>query len=143
MALPKCVEMRVLSDPANLRAVREAVRRSAGEVGFSEADAEQIALAVDEALANVIKHGYDQRYDQPIDIRIEPVAASGRSGLGLVIRDFGATVDPGTICGRDLADVRPGGLGVHIITSVMDEVRYESAEGGGTRLSLVKWRGHE
>ena len=27
MALPKCVEMRVLSDPANLRAVREAVLR--------------------------------------------------------------------------------------------------------------------
>lgn len=134
------VNMQVLSNPANLSPVREAVRRSAGAAGFQEADVEQIALAVDEALTNVIKHGYDGRHDQPIDIRIELVAEPGQTGLRCVIRDFGKAVDPDAICGRNLDDVQPGGLGVHIIRTVMDEVSYGPAEGGGTRLDMLKWK---
>ena len=139
MVPPEPTDIRIPSDPAKLCVVREAVRRSTQEAGFEDPDAEQIVLAVDEALANVIKHGYGGRHDQPIDIRIEYAAEPGRIGLRFVIRDFGRTVDPRTIRGRDLDDVRPGGLGVHIMRTVMDEVRYAAAEGGGTRLDMLKW----
>jgi anti-sigma regulatory factor (Ser/Thr protein kinase) len=57
-----------------------------------------------------------------------------------VVRDYGRAVDPATIRGRDLSEVRPGGLGVHIIRSIMDEVCYEPAAGGGTRLNMLKWK---
>ena len=40
--------------------------------------------------------------------------------------------------GRDLDDVRPGGLGVHIMTSCMDCLEFRQAEGGGTILTMVK-----
>jgi anti-sigma regulatory factor (Ser/Thr protein kinase) len=133
------IDIRIPSDPANLCTVREAIRRSAAGAGFEEPDTEQIVLAVDEALANVIKHGYGGCRDQPIHIRIEYAAEPGRSGVRFVIRDFGKSVDPRTICGRDLDDVRPGGLGVHIMKTVMDEVRYAPADGGGTRLEMLKW----
>jgi hypothetical protein len=74
-----------------------------------------------------------------------PACASGvtvgprvPTGLRIVIEDLGRQTDPGAIKGRDLDDVRPGGLGVHIIREVMDEVVYEKRPGGGMRLTLVK-----
>ncbi len=49
------------------------------------------------------------------------------------------SIDPSTISGRDLGDVRPGGLGVHIIRSTMDKVRYRPRPGGGMLLRMVKY----
>jgi hypothetical protein len=51
-------------------------------------------------------------------------------------------VDPTTIKSRDLDEIRPGGLGVHIITEVMDEVRWEKRTDGpiGMRLTMMKKR---
>jgi anti-sigma regulatory factor (Ser/Thr protein kinase) len=134
------VAIRIESDPACLGRVREAVRRAALNVGFPEADGEQITLAVDEALTNVIKHGYGGRNDQWIDVWIDEVAEQRRAGIRIVVRDFGRRVDPTTICGRDLNDLRPGGLGVHIIKTVMDDVSYAPDEWGGTRLTMLKWK---
>ncbi len=143
MSVSPPLELNLLSDPANLATVRAAVRQVSVEAGFADADAEQIALAVDEALANVIKHGYGMQTNRPIRLRAEVVSEERRTGLRFVVRDYGRVVDPATICGRDLEEVRPGGLGVHIIRSVMDEVCYEPAVGGGTCLSMLKWKRHD
>jgi anti-sigma regulatory factor (Ser/Thr protein kinase) len=128
----------IRSDPGDLPKVREAVRTVAGEVGFDEESVARIVLAIDEALANVIKHGYEGRPNQPVEVCLARVRENGIAGLKLEIRDFGRQVDPQEICGRDLKEVRPGGLGVHIIRSVMDRVVYSPAEGGGMRLQMVK-----
>jgi anti-sigma regulatory factor (Ser/Thr protein kinase) len=47
-------------------------------------------------------------------------------------------VDPSSIKSRDLDDLRPGGLGVHIMNSCMDCLEYRRAKGGGTILTMVK-----
>lgn len=137
------IDLQILSDPANLPGVREQTRKTAVDVGFDEDDAEWIALAIDEALANVIKHGYGGRHDKTIEIQLDPVEQQGSPGLRVTIRDFGQPVDPSQIRGRELDQVRPGGLGVHIINTVMDDVRYAPAEGGGTRLVMLKLKRHE
>ena len=56
------------------------------------------------------------------------------------LRDFAAPVDPSVLDrGRDLDDVRPGGLGTHLMKELMDEVDFaESPVGGGNLLRLVK-----
>ena len=51
---------------------------------------------------------------------------------------FFKQVDPESIQPRDLDDIRPGGLGVHIIREVMDEVAYEKRQGPGMRLTMIK-----
>jgi hypothetical protein len=61
------------------------------------------------------------------------------AGLRIVIEDCGRQADPDAIKGRDLDDIRPGGLGVHIIREVMDQAVYEKRPAGGMRLTLVKW----
>ena len=58
--------------------------------------------------------------------------------LAILIEDEARQVDPGEIKGRALDDVRPGGLGVHIIREVMDTAVYEKRERAGMRLTMVK-----
>ena len=133
------IEIRLLSHPRNLCVVRGAVRAAFESAGFGQAACAQVVLAVDEALANVIRHGYEGREDGPIWVRLSACVENERSGLQVVIEDEGQQIDPEKICGRDLSDVRPGGLGVHIIRQVMDDVVYSKRPEAGMRLALTKW----
>jgi anti-sigma regulatory factor (Ser/Thr protein kinase) len=106
-------------------------------VGFDEVQSGQISLAVDEALCNVIKHGYGRRDDMPIWLSLW--ALEGKpTGIKIVIEDLATQVDPKKIQGRNLDDIRPGGLGVYIIRQIMDEVVYEQRPEGGMRLTLIR-----
>jgi anti-sigma regulatory factor (Ser/Thr protein kinase) len=130
----------ILSDPANLAQVRVAVETNGTQAGFDQKECAAMALAVDEALTNVIRHAYGGQLDKKIDIGIEQLneAEDGR-GILICIRDFGKSVDPSKIKGRELSDIRPGGLGVHIMREVMDEVIFECQPEGGTLLRMIKY----
>ena len=56
----------------------------------------------------------------------------------LDIIDYAHFVDPKQIASRPLDQVRPGGLGVHLIKTTMDRVHYQKNSHGGTTLTLVK-----
>lgn len=132
-------ELCLRSDPNDLPRARQFIAEHAHAAGFDEDSREKIRLAVDEALANVIKHGYGGRQDQPIELRAGAfVDENGVRGLVVSVRDFGCQIDPSAIKSRDLDDVRPGGLGVHIMRSVMDVVEYSQADGGGMKVEMVK-----
>jgi anti-sigma regulatory factor (Ser/Thr protein kinase) len=133
------VQLRIEANPHAMPRVREAFCAAVGDVGFAKNEAAQLCLAIDEAIANVIKHGYGGTCDKPIDVSLTRVEHEGRVGIRVTIRDFGRQVDPSTIVGRDLDDVRPGGLGVHIIRTVMDDVAYKCPEDGGMCVTMVKW----
>jgi anti-sigma regulatory factor (Ser/Thr protein kinase) len=132
------VEIRLLSDPTYLAGARELVLGLTRRLGFKQDESGRIALAVDEALANVINHGYERQLDKPIWISIWSHASPGVPGLRIVVEDEAKQIDPDAICGRDLDDVKPGGLGVHIIKEVMDSVVYERREKVGMRLIMTK-----
>lgn len=131
--------LKITSDPDRLAEVRVEVERIGREVGFAEDVVAQMVLAVDEALTNVIRHGYEDRPGLPIELVFDPAFGSERPGLEIRIRDYGRQTDPGQICGRELDDVRPGGLGVHLIETAMDEVEYSQPDGGGMEIRLRKY----
>ncbi len=134
------VELNIKSNSRSLPVVRGAVEQMAAMEGFTDDEAHGLILAIDEALANVIQHGYHGREDQPIAITLMPVTSEeGLLGIAVEVRDEGRQVAPETICGRPLDEVRPGGLGVHIIQSVMDEYEYSCPPEGGMRLRMVKY----
>jgi anti-sigma regulatory factor (Ser/Thr protein kinase) len=130
--------MEMLSQARFLAAARAMVQQFAQRLGFAENLCGQISLAVDEALCNVINHGYQRREDGRIWISFWAVDGEGQPGLKIMIEDQARQVDPSTIKSRNLDDIRPGGLGVHIIREVMDHVTYEQREGGGMRLTMSK-----
>ncbi|MEL7474237.1 MAG: ATP-binding protein [Planctomycetota bacterium] len=140
MGEPAHITLTLRSDPKYLAGAREMMSSVARRLGFDEISCSQIALAVDEALCNVIRHGYDRRQDAPIWLRLWPQPTDdGQPGLRVEVEDEAKQVDPSSMKGRNLDDIRPGGLGVHIIREVMDDVVYEQREGGvGMRLVLIK-----
>ena len=133
------VVVSLTSERCELAGARAVVREVAERHGFAKAIVDLIVLAVEEVLANVIRHGYGGRSGEPIEMRFEPVCDGGRRGLRVVVRDYGRQVDPSSIQPRALDEVRAGGLGVHIIRSVMDDVEYSCPHGGGMLLRMVKY----
>lgn len=136
---PSDVTVRLLSQPRFLSTARSAVMAFAKQLGFDDACCSHIALAVDEAVCNIIRHGYSNADDRPIWIGFTALEANGvAQGLRIVIEDEAKQVDPTAIKGRNLEDIRPGGLGVHIIKEVMEGVVYEPRNGGGMRLKMSR-----
>lgn len=133
-ATPEPVVVRMPSHPRYLPLVRALVAESASLVGFDTGLRTRILLAVTEAVTNVIRHAYGGVHDKPIDLEVRV----GDDALRLDLIDYGEFVDPIHIASRPLDDVRPGGLGVHLIKTTMDEVDYRKNAHGGTTLTMVK-----
>ncbi len=118
-----------------LRLVRSALTAMATEVGCCDAVARDLVLAVDEACQNVIRHAYG---DDPSGRIIVIVRREG-DNLVVLLRDFAEPVDVEKIRPRDLGDVRPGGLGTHLMREVLDEVAFlPTPADGGNLLRMVK-----
>ncbi len=123
------------SRPPELKGVREAITAVLDEVGYAEEAARDCVLAVDEACQNIIRHAYGGDPDGQITLEIR----RDEDDLIVLLRDFAETVDPGQIKPRDLDQVRPGGLGTHLMQETMDVVEFAPASGhGGNLLKMVK-----
>ncbi len=120
----KLQRIHLLSKPDNLQSLRQHVRHLAIAQGCSEDNIDCFVMAINEACMNVMQHAYEGAEDEEI------VVEFWRRGEELLIRiiDYAEYVDPALIRSRDLEDIRPGGLGVHLMNKVMDEVKYTHLE---------------
>ena len=84
----------------------------------------KLNLALDEVVTNIISHAYDDEDEHQIAIR---VALDGE-GVSVRVEDDGRAFNPLDAprpdLGLDLAKRPIGGLGVHIVRSVMDALEY-------------------
>jgi anti-sigma regulatory factor (Ser/Thr protein kinase) len=120
------------SDTCQLAEVRREARAFLDECGFEECAAELLILALDEACTNIIRYAYSHEC-HPIRLQMERL----RDRVRFVLRDYGKSCDPSKIRSRALEDVRPGGVGVHIIKQAFDIVLYNPRP-RGTQLILEK-----
>jgi anti-sigma regulatory factor (Ser/Thr protein kinase) len=127
------LRLKFVADTCQLAAMRQAVRDYLLGGDVPEMEAELMVLALDEACTNVIRHAYGGCSQRLIRLCIDGLPRRVRC----VLRDYGASCDPTKIRSRDLADFRPGGLGVRIMHSAFDQVLFEP-QPRGTRLTLVK-----
>ena len=130
------VAVRLPSHPRFLQFVRLLAGEGATLAGFGDEDRDRIELAVVEGFSNVIRHGYQNATDRRIDLRVSLPGGA----LRFEIEDWGSWVDPSRMVSRPLDQVRPGGLGVHLMKSTMDVVDYQKNPHGGTTLILEKRR---
>jgi serine/threonine-protein kinase RsbW len=132
----------VYSNPRWLSVVRGAVERLTETLGFPAAQCRSITRAVDEALTNIVRHSYGNRLGQPIALyfRSAKRCQQGeiRSGLEILLCDRGRAIDLNTLRGRPLEQIRPGGLGLHLIRQAMDTVEF-TRKGFTNQLRLVKY----
>ena len=123
------------SHPKYLCMVRDVTTRMGKLYNVPEADIEHIKLAVDEACSNVIKYAYKGDTTRKILIKFR----LRKKGFEVVIEDSGVKAQPELIEGRSLTDVRPGGLGVHLIKRAFDVVAFDDRKKKGNRLVMVKY----
>ena len=82
-----------------------------------------IKLAVDESVSNIIKHGYKgEDENNKIEIKLEIIEKK----LFIHLFDNGTPVKQKNIQPRNLKDIKPGGLGSYFINEIMDEVKWET-----------------
>ena len=136
------LKMELRSHPEGLCIVRGAVMQLTEMLGFSEPECRAVVLALDEALANVIRHAYAGNPKRPIEVSFRLIRApwrgASRVALEIVLVDRGRKIDRGKLRGRALEDVRPGGLGLHFIRQNMDAVEFRRTA-GRNRLRLVRF----
>ena len=130
------IEIKVPSDPQFLKIIRSGISHLSDIGGFSKEDCNAVIIAVDEAASNINKHTYNGAKDEVIIVNLRMLD----DRLEVVLRDFGKKIDPKAIKSRDLDDVKPGGLGVHLIESTMDKVHYDNSVEVGNKLTLIKYR---
>jgi len=116
-----------------LRVVRAVIDELGLVYGFPDELCRGLTLAVDEAMANIIRHAYKGRYDQKVVFNCDVDA----DRMEFTLLDWGEAPDMARICAQPLDDVSLGGRGTHLIKAVMDEVSYERVP-GGNRLRMIK-----
>lgn len=123
------------SNPKYLSVIR-AVTVKMGELcGMSDMAIDDVKLAVDEACSNVIKHAYKGDIKRKIVVKYKITKKS----FAVTIEDHGIKVNPESITGRSLDDIKPGGLGVHFIRRTFDILSFDKNRKSGNRLSLIKY----
>ena len=121
------------SHTANLALMRNFLRKFLARHPFSEKQRTLMVLGVDEACTNVIRYAYDLRDDQPIALSVEALSTCVRMRL----RDYGEQTPADQMQGRAHNQLKPGGLGLHLIRNAFDKVDY-ILKPRGTELVLTK-----
>lgn len=118
------LNLRIPSQTEKLNLAREFVADAAKVFGFKEDDVNNIALAVDEACTNIIKHAYNYASDKEIDI----VVSMNMPEFEVLIEDKGKHFNPGGIIMPEmkeyLSHYKKGGLGMYLMKKLMDKVEY-------------------
>ena len=136
-------DLSITNDLTWLAQVRDLITCSVSEGGFPAHFLNRLQIAVDEAITNIIEHGYaDQsRGSATIDLHVDVTPDRFR----IEIVDQGVTFDPNKMTDIDIqahaANGRAGGLGVFLMRKIMDQVDYHYKAGTKNQLVLVKLSG--
>ncbi len=137
--MPVSDKVTISNDTKFLNVVRDFIARQAALGQVPVEDENKVILAVDEAVANIIEHAYEDRRVGTVEV--ETFITEGRFKVS--IKDSGKKFRPDSIETPDmLAHVKAGkrkGLGIFLMRQVMDEVRYIFKEGLENELVLVKY----
>lgn len=128
------IVIKITSDPKMLCVIRAAVAEVCKLAGFEHDDTTKIILAVDEACSNIMRHAYKGKTDQPITATV----GIKSDMLEILLHDNGEPADVKKIKSRKLDEIKPGGLGVHIIKTVMDFIEYQNGTQDGNFLIMKK-----
>ena len=131
-------ELRINSKTENLSLIRDFVSEKALNAGIPMDTVEKIMLAVDEACTNIIKHAYKSSPDGEIIINID----YNEKKFTITIIDYGKSFEPDRVPLPNLQkyyhEHKVGGLGIYLMRSLMDDVKYTSVPGKYNQVLLSK-----
>lgn len=103
----------------------------------------KLELCLNEVLANLIDHGGAAHFTCPVELTLELADCGDRSLATLTISDAGPAFDPLSFrrgpLPRSLQEAEPGGLGLLLVSRLMDECTYARAEGRNVLKLGIYW----
>lgn len=130
---------------SSLEYVRNFVVQAAEECGMPSKSVFAVELAIDEAFTNIIEHAYGGESKERIECNCRVL----EDRLTVELKDCGVPFQPNGIpepkLEASLEERKVGGLGMHFMRELMDEVHYTFTDGPGDRkncniLTLVKYK---
>ena len=123
-----------------LRKVNAAIEELAEEENWSPDVTFQIGLAIEELGVNIVNYGHDD--DKAHEIKI--MISSEDEAITIEIEDDGHAFNPLSDAPEpdldaEVEDRTVGGLGIHLVRTMMDEVHYQRQQNKNC-LTLVKRR---
>ena len=130
-------DLSVKASLENLQKVRHHVEHAGNKLGVSERALGDLLLVIDEAVTNVIIHGYGD-LEGVVELHME-----GEGDAVIIrIRDRAKNFDASNISAPQLDTAlkdRPfGGMGIFLIRKMTDEAVFLPLPGGGNEIRLVK-----
>lgn len=130
------LNLTIPASPSSIPAVSEGVRQLLQGKGWTDEELMPVELALDEALANAIRHGCKGDATKQVQC---VVTTDEKGEVMIVVRDPGPGFDvgkvPNPLAGENL--LKPSGRGVFLINSLMDKVEFAD---GGRELVMQKKR---
>lgn len=122
-------QLEINSDLKELKNVRAFVRKFCASVPDFLLDSKRISLlelAVTEVTSNIIKHGYNKRSDNKIQLK----AKASKEKIALLFYDWGKEFDSKSVTPPIFDGSQDGGFGLYIIAHTVDEVEYSRDDNG-------------
>jgi anti-sigma regulatory factor (Ser/Thr protein kinase) len=117
------------NEPSEIGRLVDLLEAFGAQSGLSEDATFKLTLALDEIVANVIRHAFGDGQEHRIEVK---VTVDDRTVTARV-EDDGREFDPREAPVPDLdlpIEMRtPGGLGMHLVRSTMDSVEYRRDQG--------------
>jgi anti-sigma regulatory factor (Ser/Thr protein kinase) len=121
----------------DLAGIRHFLEAAATDLGADGPTTRDLVIAANEAVANIIRHGY-RGAPGPIEVIVEREPDS----IVVRLRDQAPVFDPTIYPAPDLTvpleKRRAGGLGVHLTRTCVDRVSHLPLRRSGNELTLVK-----
>jgi sigma-B regulation protein RsbU (phosphoserine phosphatase) len=125
---PEVLELNVKAVIENLPRLMDNIQNFMRDKGFTDETVLDVQLALDEAVTNIISHGYRGR-DGVIEVRCRVSAKD----VVLTIEDSAEPFDPLSVkepeFGDDVESRQIGGLGIFLMRKKVDEATYEFKNG--------------
>lgn len=125
--------------PEALQGMRHWLDARFSQFGLSGTLKEELILAINEACMNIIQHAYGGSDKGEIRLSLQLLD----DHLAIELEDDAPCIDPNSVKPRPLEELRPGGLGVHFIREILDEMAFLPCGDRGNRLRLVKRLGKQ
>ncbi|MCB0213708.1 MAG: ATP-binding protein [Anaerolineae bacterium] len=136
--MPLVAKLTLVAQKEDLGLIRQLIEDTGEKLGLASEITAHMRLAVDEAVTNILEHGYRNRPG-----RLEVTIRREQADLVITLFDEAPLFDPTQVPPPDLSipvPLRPpGGMGLHFIRQALNELQYEIAPDGGNRLMMI-WR---
>ena len=125
----RSVDILINNDISEIAVVRDSLEQLGNELNVPMRAIMQLQVALDEVVSNVVKYSWPDGGKHQLLVRITVNAA----GVALDIYDDGQPFDP-----RDAPEPvappagkrpRPGGVGIHVVKQLVDDLAYERVDG--------------